>query len=315
MSLHELLDPETPLARTRGLLRSNLDEPGTLSPSMPAPDPPSTGWRHPSSNPAARVLNSLLNSPRYRALGRRLPSLAMASDITDVVYISYLLDVDTLAPLVQSPLELQRLGPDGRFALFTFLTYRHGHFGPRCFGPIRRVWPSPIQSNWRIHVANPATGVRGIQFLTTAITSLPHAIATRLLADGVPMHIPRRARLDRSASSEIDLLLDPGAGSAPAAEARLRPALEPSLSPPWDQCFESWRDFLAYCVPQDRAMCVADGRVIRQEIDLGIPLDACRPLAGQVSSSTARAIAADAAPLCFLVDRVAFSFHRQEADP
>ncbi len=281
---------------------------------MPGPDRPSPRWRHPSNNHAARALNHILNSPRYRAVGRRLPSLAMASDIADVVYINYLLDADALAPLVPPPLQLQRLGPDGRFALFTFLTFRHGHFGPRCFGPLRRVWPSPIQSNWRIHVLNPSTGARGVHFLTTAITSLPHAIATRLLADGVSMHIPRLARLDRSESGEVHLLLDPGAGSAPDAEARLRPAPEPRLSPPWDQCFDNWRAFLAYCVPQDRAICVARGRVIRQEIDLGIPLDACQPLAGQVDSAAARAIAGDAAPLCFLVDRVAFSFHRQETD-
>src|SRR5947208_16431434 len=139
----------------------------------------------------------LATSRLARAIGERLPIFAMASDIRDVVYINYLVEAERLAPLVQKPLELQRLGPDGRFAMFTFLTYRHGSFGPILFGPLRRFWPSPVQSNWRIHVIDPQTGKPGIQFLTTAITSTPHALATRLLSEGVPMHVPAAAHVRR----------------------------------------------------------------------------------------------------------------------
>jgi hypothetical protein len=56
---------------------------------------------------------------------------------------------------------------------------------------LRRLWPSPIQSNWRIHVFDPATGNRGIQFLTIAITATPIALAARLLSENVPMHVAR----------------------------------------------------------------------------------------------------------------------------
>jgi hypothetical protein len=50
------------------------------------------------------------------------------------------------------------------------------------------------------------------------------------------------------------------------------------------------------------------GTVSRQEIDLGIPLDACEPLDGEVRSKAAAAIAGDAAPLCFRVASVRFLF-------
>jgi hypothetical protein len=83
----------------------------------------------------------------------------------------------------------------------------------------------------------------------------------------------------------------------------------------WKACFGDWRGFLAYCVPQDRAMGVLPGGVVlRQEIDLGIPLESCRSLAGTVESSVARAIVGDAEPLCFLVERVAFRFAGQTID-
>jgi hypothetical protein len=81
-------------------------------------------------------------------------------------------------------------------------------------------------------------------------------------------------------------------------------------------CFDSYRDFLAYCVPQDRAMASQpwQGTVSRQEIDLGIPLDACEPLEGEVRSKAAAAVARDAAPLCFRVASVRFLFTSEAHD-
>jgi hypothetical protein len=273
-------------------------------------------WRHPAGFPIAPVSNVIANSRALGELGRCVPGVAMASDITDVVYVSYLVEADRLERLVQPGLALQRLGPGGGYALFTFLTFRHGHFGPECFGRWRRLWPSPIQSNWRIYVFNPRTGVRGVQFLTTAITSTPHALVTRLLTDGVPMHVPRSAMLRRDARGAIELGIEPGRGTAPEVRARFVPAPEPPLEHPWDLCFSSWGQFLGYCVPQDRALTVVPGRgrVVRQEIELGIPLDSCRALTGEVDSTLARTVAGESRPLCFLVERVRFRFAGQEPD-
>ena len=181
-------------------------------------------------------------------------------------------------------------GPDGRYALFTFLTYRHGHFGPRLFGPIRRLLPSPIQSNWRIHVTDPQTGRRGIYFLSTAITSTPHALGGRLLSEGVPMHVPGPRRVDprcgRHAASSARPRPRLGARRAARRSARSRRSRS---AHPWTDCFGDWMGFLAYCVPQDRAMSSQPWyrRVTRQEIELGIPLESCRPLVGEVQSAAA----------------------------
>jgi hypothetical protein len=57
-------------------------------------------------------------------------------------------------------------------------------------------------------------------------------------------------------------------------------------------------------------------RVSRQEIDLGIPIDACEPLDGSVVSRAARAIVGDdAEPLCFRVPSVSFEFSLEAHDP
>lgn len=240
----------------------------------------------------------------------------MVSDIRDVVYVSYLVPAEVLAALVPEGLELQRLGDGGRWALFTFLTFRHGHFGFELLGPLRRLLPSPIQSNWRIHVRDPRTGTLGISFLTNAMSATLPSLAARLLSAAMPAHVFARADLARAADGEITLRLDPGQGSAPDAQASLRPCEAPVADGPWAECFGSFAGFLAYCVPQDRAMSTEPRRrrVIRQEIRLGIPLDRCTPLAGDVRSRAARSVAGDARPWVFHVETVRFRFAEETYD-
>jgi hypothetical protein len=273
-------------------------------------------WRHPWRGPAGRVLEVLANSRLLRAYCEWLPSLAFLSDITDVIYVNYLVEAERLEPFVPAGLELQHLGRAGRYALFTHLTYRHGHFGPRLLGPLRRFLPSPVHSNWRIYVVNPHTGQRGVYFVTNAIASTLHALAARLLSEGMPMHVFHRAAVQVGDDRSCRVLLDPGQGSAPDLEAVLRPSDAVLPGPPWTECFESHAAFLAYCVPQDRAFSSQPwyGRITRQEIVLRIPLESCEPLAGEVRSHVAAAYVGDAAPLCFRVGKVAFCFEREEYD-
>jgi len=265
----------------------------------------------------ARMLNVMANSRLVAAFLERLPDPAMLSDITDVVYVNYLVPAEKLLPLVPEGLELQRLGPDGKYGLFTFLTYKHGHFGFRILGPLRRFMPSPVQTNWRIHVRDPRTGHQGIYFLTNAITNGFQALGARLLAEGMPMHVLGDAEVRRDEKGVIQLRLDPGSGSAPDAKATLSPDKEPPLDGAWKECFTSFREFLAYCVPQDRALSTQPwaNEVTRHEIQLGIPLDHCEPLEGVVESKAAAAIAGDARPICFRVPSVAFRFEEEATDP
>jgi hypothetical protein len=273
-------------------------------------------FRFPARGLFPRLFDLICNSRFARALIHLIPVLTMDSDITDVIYVNYLVEAPRLAPFEVAPLKLQTLGPDGRYSMFTFLTFRHGHFGPRCFGPLRRLWPSPIQSNWRIYVYDPITGKRGIQFLTIASSAKRYALAARLMAENVPMHVPASAAMRRTPDGMLHLQIDPGEGSAPDIQATFQEIPQPALAPPWDLCFGTWREMLAYCVPQDRAMSAQPwlGRVARQEITLNIPLETCRPLAGTVISKAASAIVGNAAPVCFFVEQLSFRLLKEEFD-
>jgi hypothetical protein len=142
-------------------------------------------------------------------------------------------------------------------------------------------------------------------------------VVGRLLAEGMPLHVLERARLWHTEDSTVYLRLEPGAGSAPDAEALLHPTGERPASGAWSACFASYEEMLAYVVPQDRAFSVQpwQARVTRQEIELGIPLDVCEPLEGALHSQAARALVGESAPFCFRVPSVAFRFEREEHDP
>jgi hypothetical protein len=274
-------------------------------------------WLSPGRGWGGRISNLIAGSQFLRGLCAYVPVIAFLSDITDVIYVNYIVEAERIEPLVPEGLELQRLGPRGQFAFFTFLTFKHGHFGPRLFGRLRKLFPSPVQTNWRIHVVDPRTGYRGIYFVTNAITSLPHALAARLLSEGMPMHVLRSGVLAMADGGALHLRLDPGGGTAPDAEGVLHPAADRPTQGPWRLCFNSYDEMLAYCVPQDRALSSQPwrSRITRQEIDLGIPLDACEPLEGEVCSHAASAIVGDCESFSFRVASVRFRFEREEYDP
>lgn len=272
-------------------------------------------WRFPH-RAVGRLLDPLANSRFLRALSEHAPVLAFRSDIQHVIYMNYLVPVERVRSLAPLGLELQRIGPDGRFAIFSLLTYRHGHFGPRIAGSLRRLFPSPIQSNWRIYVTDPQTGKRGVYFLTTATTGLLVALGARFLSEGLPMHVPRAADLRREPGGEWLVTVEPGGGSAPDLTARLHPCAERPTTGPWASAFASYEEMLAYCVPQDRALSAQPWHawVTHQEIQLDIPLSACQPLAGDVSSQVIRALVGDAEPFSFLVPGVFFRFDGEGHD-
>ncbi len=273
-------------------------------------------WVHPRHHLVGQVFNTLANSRLARAFGEWLPPVAFVSNITNVLYVNYLIEAERLAPLVPWGLELQRLGPDRKYALFTHLTYQHGHFGPALLGPFRRFMPSPVQSNWRIYVRDPQTTLSGIYFVTTAISQTVPALLARLLSEGIPMHVVKQGAVTANPDGSFDGYLDPGAGSAPDLLMSLRPSPHPALVSPWSSCFNSFDEMLAYAVPQDRAMSSQRwyNRVTRQEIQLGIPLDACEPLIGTVVSKAADSIVGDAQPLCFRVAQVTLRFTGEQHD-
>lgn len=274
-------------------------------------------WRSPVRGAVGAALDFVANSRVLAVALEPLPVTAMKSRIRDVVYVSYLLPADRARELVPEGLVLDTVGEGGALALFTFLSFRHHDFGFRFLGPLRRLSPPAVQTNWRVHVRDPRTGHRGIVFVTNAIDRIFPALGARLFTEGMPMHWLSRARIEVAEGRTVTMEIDGGSGSGPHVSARLGVAPEGEPWPePWSRAFADFGAFLAYCVPQDRAMSTQPwrGRTTRQEIHLGIHPDSCVRLVGDVRSPEAEAIASGPS-VCFLAPGVDFTFEAERYDP
>ncbi len=272
-------------------------------------------WRAPWRGPWGSLLEVAANSHVVHSFFGWLPAPVFASDITDVIYVNYLVPVDRVRKLVPEGLELQVLGPG--LTMVSMLTYQHGHFGPRMLGPLRRVFPSPVQTNWRLYVRDQHSGREGITFFTNAVSTTLHALGARLMTDGAPMHRIGHSRLDREPTSgRVTLVIDPAGGTAPDLLLDLAPTDDRTLRGVWASCFADYDAMLAYTVPQDRALATQPWRrtTSRDEISLDIPLTSCEPLAGEVTSRAAAAVVGEAVPLCFRVAKVDFVLAQEVVD-
>ncbi|ARU05761.1 hypothetical protein CCO03_14665 [Comamonas serinivorans] len=112
-------------------------------------------YRHPTTGRWGQALAAAMNHGGWararRAVMARLPFMTLASDVHDVVYLNWLVPVAAAQSLAPPGLTLWQ---QGGWTPFTVLSYRHRHFGPAALGPLRRLCPSPRQSNWRLYLAD-----------------------------------------------------------------------------------------------------------------------------------------------------------------
>lgn len=238
----------------------------------------------------------------------RLPFVTLASDVVDVIYVSWLVDAQAAQALLPPGLTLfQR---DGKTP-FTVLTYRHGHFGPRLAGPLRRLMPSPLQSNWRLYLDHAPAGtpqVPTVFFLKNVMDSLPHALGTRLFSDILPTHLA--ARMTHGVDEKTAHCgIAAGAGSAPALDMQAQMAGTKALDREWRAMFGSWDDVVAHLACQDAAVAHVprNGRLALGEISMPVDLAKVLPLTPlRAECALLAQLPALSEPLAFLVPAVPF---------
>lgn len=269
-------------------------------------------YRHPRAGWPGRLFAALANCTRLanvrQAILSRLPFLTLHSDVRDVVYVSWLVDAAAAQRLLPAGVVLwQREGKTP----FTVLTYRHGHFGPALPGPLRRLLPSPLQSNWRLylhHTPPGAPAVPCVYFLKNIMDSLPHALGTRLFSDILPTHLAAGMTLDVSAT-QARCAIAPGAGSAPSLDVQADIVAEQVLDADWQALFGNWRDAVAFLACQDAAIAHVprNGKLVFGEIDLPVNLDQVQALAASHAQCGLLAqLPPLSTPFAFLVPGVAF---------
>jgi hypothetical protein len=259
-----------------------------------------------------RAATALANNGPVRRIRRRLfallPFPVLRSDVRDVIYANWLVPLDRLQPHL--PIGTSVFAPDGQ-ALVTVLTYRHGHFGPEWAGPLRRLFPSPLQSNWRAYVTRvdgQAPAKATVLFLRNIFDSLVYALGTRVFSDALPSH--QAAKFELSVDPDAVVIdIDGGTGSAPAMRLTARAHGSQQVPERFQKLGMADGELLAKICLQDAALAETDAGLAEAWIDLPIDLAKIQGLetAGYTPGELLKDLGAIEAPWCFRIPAVRFT--------
>lgn len=246
---------------------------------------------------------------RY-ALLLRLPFVTLESDVVDVIYLTWLVNVDEAQEMLPRGVSLWH--KDGKTPL-TMLTYKHGNFGPTFLGPLRKLLPSPLQSNWRFYVEKyegQTETKRTIFFCKNLLSSPAYTLGARLFSDVLQPTLADRFVHQRFESKfEIDIAC--GESGEPSLNCHAQFADAKALPEAFTNVFDSWDEAVDFLSLQDDALA----RVARtnglavSRISLPIDLASVHPMkigAKPASSSMLKDFVAISAPFCYLVPKVKF---------
>ncbi|MEN4904026.1 hypothetical protein [Luteimonas sp. TWI1416] len=237
-------------------------------------------YRHPRATVLGRMLPSLLHAPRWtrarRALFRRWRMPALVSDVRDVVYVSWWVDVRHAPPAPAGYHYVVHAG----CTPYTILSYRHGHLGPQRAGPVRALMPSPHQSNWRWYLRRDdrPDGTPVVLFDRNVMDQLLFVVGARACSDAMQPHLSAHFAHALRANGSGHTRIDGGQGSAPALGLQWR-ASEDWHDKAWTAAFGDRQALLRWLTCQDQAIArTVDRRWACTRIDLPVDLAALRPL-------------------------------------
>lgn len=219
---------------------------------------------HPSNTLWGHCCNLLLRTKSFAALRRsllaRLPYLKLRSNTCNIVYLNWLVNLDAFEDLIPQGISLEE--KNGR-ALFSILTYQHGHFGPSFLGPLRSIFPSPLQSNWRFYLSKDTQigyehlaraqkpGV--VLFVKNILNSTSYTLGSRLFSDGLPAHLAQTFQHTHSTNTYLTNICA-GIGSAPELFVCCEKQENKELPPEFKAWFNDWDTALSYLCPQHSAI-------------------------------------------------------------
>ncbi|PTA73788.1 MULTISPECIES: hypothetical protein [unclassified Stenotrophomonas] len=237
-------------------------------------------YRHPSDSLFGRVLPRLLHAVQWtrlrRALSRRWPMPALLSDVRDVVYVSWWVDVRHAPP---PPPGHHYVVHEGRTP-YTILSYRHGHFGPALAGPLRALMPSPRQSNWRWYLRrdDDPEGTPVVLFDRNVMDQLAFVAGARAFSDAMQPHLSARFAHVLDADGAGHTVIESGQGSAPVLHLHWQAAAGWSVAG-WSAAFGGDEALLRFLTCQDEAIArTCDHRWASTRIALPVAVDTLQPL-------------------------------------
>jgi len=254
------------------------------------------------------LANSRFLSHIRRAFTSRLPFMVLASDVRDVVYANWVVPVSTVKFLVPPGVEIME--KDGNTVL-TVLTYEHGHFGPAIAGVFRRLFPSPLQSNWRLYVRSidgKDTDVPTALFVANVFNSDLYAVGTRVFSDVMLSH--RAERFEHRQEGCTWSIRIGGKGSAPSLTIKATASYAVDFPAAFGSFFNHYDDAIEMLCLQDAAIApvIGTGAIAKADIALPIDTQTVMPLdvVAYLPGNFLEKLGAVSSPFCFRVPAVKF---------
>jgi hypothetical protein len=147
---------------------------------------------HPNNNLFSSLINTILNNHSLisvkQKLNRPFNNVILKSNITNVVYLNWMLPLEQVKHLIPSGFELQDFEND---TVLSILNYKHGNFGPNFLKPIKNILGSPKQSNWRLYLKPKSGTTSTVVFLSNVMSSEIYSIGSRIFSNIMDTHYPK----------------------------------------------------------------------------------------------------------------------------
>lgn len=183
-----------------------------------------------------------------RWLMRFSPFLRLESQATDTVYMSWLVDADLVRHRFPEPIRLWE--KDGK-TIFTILFYHHHHFGLHCLGPLRKVFPSPRQSNWRFYLTEELLP-KTVVFEQIVVDQMLYVTGGRMLSDAMPAQFdPNFQHTVQHTEQGLKIQAKIKMDDRYEMQVSLASKHEKALPSDWATVFADWDSAMQYFVPQE----------------------------------------------------------------
>lgn len=265
-----------------------------------------------------RLLTYLANAQWLKHCCRKLmqilPFVPLQSDVSQVLYLNWLIPIENAKTLVPDGITLTE--HEGQ-TLLTVLSYRHGGFAPKFLGKIRALFPSPQQSNWRFYVQqidDQAPEIPHVLFIKNIFDNPVYTLATRLFSDALPSHLSLKFQQSLTDPTlhpqHIFSQVDAGQGSAASYLVEGYFEEQANLPAAFANFYSSWPDAVQHITQQDAAIAwIADLPELAQAtIRLSFAQSDVRPVtinhfeAGEFLT----ALGATALPFAFYIPKLTF---------
>lgn len=202
-----------------------------------------------------------------RALMRVLPFFKLQSRVKNIVYLSWLVDIEKVRS--RYPKHVQLWEKQGK-TIFTILTYQHEHFGFAFLGWFRKLMPSPKQSNWRFYI-EPQQQDKTVIFEQVFVDQKLYVLSGRLASDAMPAQFAQpfiHQKIDSQILTQLQI------NEKYQLSSTVEINVDQYLPDSWQDLFPSWDDAIRYLVDQDHAWVEwADQPEKMSQGDIEMPFD------------------------------------------